>query len=138
MWLVQLRGCSLHSHALPFRRFVLARQLLFAPLAEATAASLASSGGEAAPASSGSLFLRPSAAGQSGAAAAAGPLVLTVRNVRTAYFSRAKDCHPDVPGGGNKEQFQKLTDAYDLLISTLAPLEARHKSTAATQSARSG
>jgi hypothetical protein len=97
-------------------RFVLARQLLFAPASSAAASSSSSSSPDsAAPFSP----LASSAFG--GGGAPLGPL--SVDAVRTAYFQRAKLCHPDISGSGNREQFQRLTDAYDLLIETLEPIE---------------
>ncbi len=101
-------------------RYVVARQLLFGTPTTEAASFADASEPAATPASP---FLRAGKLGQS----AAGPAILSVNAVRTAYFLRAKQCHPDVPGGGNREQFQRLTDAYDLLIGTLAPLEGRRK-----------
>ena len=88
------------------------------------------------------LFDPPSAASAASAEGAAGspPLVhplpantppLTVDAVRSAYFARAKQCHPDV-AGGNKEQFQRLTDAYEILITTLEDMERSQKRRAAS------
>jgi hypothetical protein len=47
---------------------------------------------------------------------------LTSQVVRSAYFTRAKTCHPDV-AGGDARRFQELTDAYELLIETIEPME---------------
>jgi len=94
-------------------RFVHARQLLFAPPAAPTTPGTGSESGL--PAAPHTLF----AGGAHRPTTPLGPL--TVNAVRTAYFTRAKLCHPDM--GGNPEHFQRLTDAYDLLIGTLQPLE---------------
>lgn len=132
-------------------RFMQARALLFeetanfsaaaapasAAAAASSAASAAASASSASSSSSSASFGRPLNAnpgnpsmspfsgGVSGAAAASLP-PLTVDAVRSAYFARAKLCHPDVEGG-NRERFEKLTDAYDLLCATLEPLEKRRK-----------
>ena len=120
-------------------RFVQARALLFGDTANFGATPAANGESDAAAAasssSSSSSFGRPLNAnpnnpsmspfsGGATAAAAASLPPLTVDAVRSAYFARAKLCHPDVEGG-NRERFEKLTDAYDLLCDTLEPLEKK-------------
>lgn len=56
------------------------------------------------------------------------PLFLTSHAIRRAYFARAKECHPDIVGGDSLK-FQKLTDAYELLLETIQPLEKKHTHT---------
>ena len=111
-------------------QYVQATQLLFAgagaDAAVADAASAASAASSSGSVASPALpFFRAPAASFPGSAAPQQPL--TVESVRSAYFVRAKQCHPDV-AGGNKEQFQRLTAAYELLMDALEPMERKRAS----------
>jgi len=37
------------------------------------------------------------------------------REIKMAYFKRAKECHPDLHGDAKREEFQKLSEAYAVL-----------------------
>ena len=92
-------------------KYVQARQLLFGlPSTSDPSATSASTSTSSPPDSS-----MPSASSP-----------LTSQDVRRAYFQQAKLCHPDI-SGGDSLRFQKLTDAYELLIETLEPMEKKRR-----------
>lgn len=101
----------LHRELATQPRYVEARRLLFGNDLEPGASPLASSSRSSSTVTAGGASLPR----------------LTCESVRCAYLTRAKECHPDVAVGASadesREAFQRLTGAYQLLLSALEPFE---------------
>jgi len=105
-------------------KFIQARQLLFG--GEGTTATAASSSSSSSSFASPSFSPISSAPHHPSSSSSSFP-PLTLASVRTAYYSRAKELHPDT--GGDRHRFQQLTDAYDTLTQALITMEGKGRKT---------